>query len=380
MSNSKLLYQIVYDTLHARILSGTYHAGDLLPSEREIGEQFEVDRTTVRKALQLLVEEQLVVKLPGIGTKIIGKDPLLPESVKIKTESRGKSNGTIGFFLPPSVHRTDRISQPFYSSLFYYTEKEARARGYSCIYSTLDENDDFEEMLERQHYEGIIFLSNTPEKFITIAQNAGIPCILTNEYSNQTLSFLADSTNGMIKMCEYLISLGHKRFALISGIESYLTSQERLIGCTYTFAKNSIPEPYYLSCDWEPDTAYQITKKLLLSVDVLPTAIVAFNDNIAFGCLRAASELGLRIPQDISIVGFDDIEQSRYSIPRLTTVHASIETLAKSSLQGLLIQIADPSYNTNLKCYVPCSLSIRDSSGPPPKISPKLTNLKKEQN
>jgi LacI family transcriptional regulator len=177
-------------------------------------------------------------------------------------------------------------------------------------------------------------------------------------------------------MCNYLISLGHKKFALISGIESYLTSRERLIGCTYSFAKNSIPKPYYVCTDWEPDTAYEITKKLLMSVEDLPTAIVAFNDNIAFGCLRAASELGLHIPQDISIVGFDDIEQSRYSIPTLTTVHASIETLAKSSLQGLLIQIADPTCIIKLKSYVPCSLSIRESAGPPPRFPPKLTKLK----
>jgi len=373
MDTPKLLYQMVFDDIYAKVSSGTYKEGDLLPSEREIGEQFNVDRTTVRKALQLLVEEQLVVKLPGIGTKVLGKDQHVPNEGML----RGKRQGTIGFFLPPSVHRTDRISQPFYSSLFYHTEKEARARGYSCLYSTLDENDDFEEILKANHYKGIIFVTNTPEKFITTARNAGIPCILVNEYTEQTLSFLVDNTNGMMQMCEYLISLGHKKFALISGIPTYLTSQERLIGCRYTFLQNSIPEPYYICTDWEPDTAYKKAKELLMTVDELPTAIIAFNDNIAFGCLRAASELGLRIPQDISIVGFDDIDQSRYSNPPLTTVQASIQSLAESSLYGLLIQIDDPSYTTSLKCYVPCSLSIRASSGPPPKESPKLIDSKR---
>jgi hypothetical protein len=166
----------------------------------------------------------------------------------------------------------------------------------------------------------------------------------------------------MIQICDYLIELGHRKFALITGINTYLTSRERMIGCNYSFSKNQIDSPYIASCDWEPDSAYRIAKELLSTADPMPTAIIGFNDNIAIGCLRAASELGLRVPEDISIVGFDDIEQSRYAIPAITTVHSGIKELAQATINGLLFQIANPNFNIPMRCYVPCSLVIREST------------------
>jgi DNA-binding LacI/PurR family transcriptional regulator len=369
VGTTKLLYEKVYDAIKSKILCGAYQEGDLLPSEREIGEQHNVDRTTVRKALKLLVEERLVVKQAGIGTKVSRPDAEEEQRNRgNETHKRAAngSKGTIGFFLPPSVHRTDRISQPFYSSLFYHTERVCRTNGYACFYSSLDEDDDFLTLLQQQRFDGIIFMSNTADKFIQMAIDRHIPCVLVNEYNPKICSYLPDNISGMIKVCDHLIGLGHRKFALITGISSYLTSRERMIGCTYAFAKNNIEAPYVVSCDWEPDTAYTITKELLQSVDTLPTAIVGFNDNIAIGCLRAVSELGLRVPQDISIVGFDDVEQSRYAIPAITTVHIGVKELALASIQGLFYQMQNPSAITSLRSYVPCSLVIRQSSAKAP--------------
>ena len=345
--------------------------GQLLPSEREIGEQHQVDRTTVRKALKMLVDENLVVKLAGIGTKVTRTARLKetrpdPSGGSTTGKPRGMMQGSIGFFLPPSVHRTDRISQPFYSTLFYHTERACRENGYACYYSTLDELDDFEEILRRQHFDGIMFVSNSPETCIRKALDEHIPAVLVNEYNPNLPSYLPDNINGMISMCDYLVGLGHRRFALITGISTYLTSRERLIGCSYALSKHGIEPPYVASCDWEPDTAYRISKELLSTVEELPTAIVGFNDNIAIGCLRAASELGLRVPQDITIVGFDDVEQSRYSIPAVTTVHIGITELAQAAVQGLFFQMHHGSPGSLTRSYVPSSLVIRGSSGPPP--------------
>lgn len=367
MEPKKLLYEVVYDAIKEQITSGAYQDGELLPSERVIGEKHNVDRSTVRKALQRLVDDRLVVKHAGVGTKVCRDSECRdPREIGAKPRSRNETLGTIGFFLPPSVHRRDRISQPFYSSLFYHIEQECRANGYACLYSTLDEHDDFQQMLEQQHFNGIIFVSNTMEKFIQMAIDAKIPSVLVNEYNPKLPCYLPDNTNGMIMMCEYLIGLGHRRFALIMGIDTYLTSRERYIGCTYAFAKHNIPEPYVANCDWEPNTAFRITKELLETTDPMPTVIIGFNDNIAIGCLAAANELGLRVPEDISIVGFDDIEQSRYAIPPLTTVHGNIKELALATMQGLLLQIQLSGALTSLKSYVSSSLMIRESTAPPP--------------
>lgn len=369
MASEMLLYEKVYHDLKSKILSGFYPDGALLPSEREIGEEHAVDRTTVRKALKLLVDDSLVVKLPGIGTKVTKNGIPSGNGKILKLEQ----NKTIGFFLPPSIHRRDRISQPFYASLFYHIEKESKLNGYSCYYSTLDEEDDFEQVLARQQFAGIVFVTNVADTFIQSARSKGIPCVLVNEYNPSIPSYLADNINGMIQACDYLISLGHWKFALVTGIPSYLSCRERLIGCFSSLMKHDREKPYIVSCDWEPETAYRVTKELLVSVAELPTAIVAFNDNIAFGCFLAASELHLRIPQDISVVGFDDIEQSRYSIPALTTVHGNVETLAKSALQGLFHQMHEKHPPIAVRSYVPCSLVIRESASSPPQEKPKIT-------
>jgi DNA-binding LacI/PurR family transcriptional regulator len=371
-TNMKPLYEKVYESLKSDILLGTYPDGGLLPSEREIGEQHSVDRTTVRKALKMLVSDGLVIKQPGIGTKVTINPDGKKNNNEEKSAEEQSTTKTIGFFLPPSVHRTDRITQAFYSTLFYNAEKETRAKGYSLYYSALDVNDDFDTLLARHSFDGIVFVSNVADKFVQMAKKKSIPCVLANEYNDEIYSILADNINGMIKICDYLVDLGHRSFALITGISSYLTSQERLIGCTYSFSKNNIPAPLIVNCDWEPDTAYRVTKQMLLDCEKLPTAIVAFNDNIAFGCLRAANELGLRVPQDISIVGFDDIEQSGYSIPRLTTVNGNIAIMAKSAIQGLFNQMHDQSYLTTLKVYVPFSLVIRESAAKPPTETPTI--------
>jgi LacI family transcriptional regulator len=366
----KPLYEKVYESLKSNIRSGIFPDGELLPSEREIGEQNSVDRTTVRKALKMLVSDGLVIKLPGIGTKVAIHQAEVKNDREGKNTEEPTSTGTIGFFLPPSVHRTDRITQAFYSTLFYNAEKETRAKGYSLFYSALDENDDFDTLLNRHSFDGIVFVSNVADKFVQIARSKGIPCVLVNEYNEEIYSILADNINGMIKICDYLVDLGHRSFALVTGIPSYLTTQERMIGCTYSFSKNKIPAPHVVSCDWEPDTAYRVTKQMLLNCETLPSAIVAFNDNIAFGCLKAANELGLRVPQDISIVGFDDIDQSCYSIPALTTVNGNIAIMAKSAIQGLFYQMHDPLCLSTLRVYVPFSLVIRESADKPPLVKP----------
>ncbi|MFA6846054.1 MAG: GntR family transcriptional regulator [Sphaerochaetaceae bacterium] len=363
MSNAKPLYEVVYEDIKQKILSDEYKDGSLLPSEREIGEHYDVERTTVRKVLKMLVEDLLVVKLPGIGTKITKTKDTRNNSSQQTKENKNK--GTIGFFLPPSLHRIDRISQPFYSMLFYYTEKEARSLGYSFSYYSLCENEDFEALLKSQEFDGIIFVSNISDKCVQLALSKGIPSVLVNEYNPKIISILADNTNGMVSICNHLIELGHQDFLLVTGIPTYLSCKERLMGCKYSFQKHNISKFSILSCDWEPETAYQITKEYLLQAKSLPTAIIAFNDNIAFGCLRAINDIGLKVPTDISVVGFDDIEQSNYSIPPLTTVHENINLMAKTAIQEILMQIEHPTYFSQFKIILPSSVIIRKSTAEP---------------
>lgn len=130
----------MYQDLKDRIQNGEYLRDALLPSEREIGETYQVDRTTVRKALQLLVDDGLVEKRAGKGTVVVWRpDQEQTQSRPVLRPER--RNGPIAFLLPRGDNNSSRITQPFYSQLFYRAEKECQKLGYTLVYSTLDETD-----------------------------------------------------------------------------------------------------------------------------------------------------------------------------------------------------------------------------------------------
>jgi LacI family transcriptional regulator len=358
MKDKKFLYEAIYEEIKNQILTGAIVNKTLLPSEKELSEKFQVNRTTIRKALLLLVSDNLVIKEPGIGTRV---------SLDVGDNKENKDKpllGTIALVLPPSENKMDRISQPFYSEFFFFAEKELQPLGYTLLYSSLDNKEHFESLIEHQKLDGIIFMSNIPDQFIEIAKKNNIPSILVNNYSPNLVSILSDNVFGMQTLTDYLISLGHKSFLIFTGLTNYLSTKERLIGCTNSFLNNGITDYEIVNIGWDPNEAY------LKALDIfkkgnLPSALICFNDNLAFGCLRAAREVGLDVPEDLSIVGYDNINQSRYFSPPLTTVNSNIPLISKLAVQNLIQQINTPSLYSEYKVIVPFSLKIRESASKP---------------
>ncbi|MDD4082381.1 MAG: LacI family DNA-binding transcriptional regulator [Sphaerochaetaceae bacterium] len=167
-------------------------------------------------------------------------------------------------------------------------------------------------------------------------------------------------------MTQYLISMGHKKFAVFTGLTDYISTKERLTGCLAGFSKNNITDYKIYNMDWNPYKAYERAKVLFKEEKELPTAIICFNDNIAFGCIRAAREFGLQVPEDLSIVGFDNIDQSRYFSPTLTTVNSNIDQISQLAVQNILCQINNPNLSYIYKAIIPHTLKIRESSSAPP--------------
>lgn len=344
------LYQKVFEDLKKQILSGEHPSGTLLPSEREIGEIYHVDRTTVRKAFQLLVEEKLVEKRAGKGTVVIhqteeatpapGPVPAAPPVLP----SAPHQNGTIAFLLPKSNRNSDRITVPFYSQLFYSVEKNCRKLGFTLMYSTLDETDDLEDILSRNitNIAGIMFISNISEKHIDQAIRIGIPSILINSDSSKITSVAADNFTGTYTVCERLLRLGHRDICVLNGIEQYHSARERLRGVRHAMKDHglALQEKYIISGNsWEFEGGYEATASLLRTAEKLPTAIIAFNDRLASGAMQALQQAGLRVPDDVSIIGFDNSELAMYSMPKLSSVEINIPIMAKASVANLLYQI-----------------------------------------
>ncbi|MDR1509416.1 MAG: GntR family transcriptional regulator [Synergistaceae bacterium] len=355
----KYLYVKVYETLREKIATGEYETNDLLPSEQKIGKVFEVDRATVRKALKLLVDDGVVEKMPGIGTKVI-----LP-SAAMRREPVQNGN-SVAFFLPRSVTNENRISQPFYSNLFFNVEDRCRRHGYQVYYSTLDETDDISALFGNRNFAGVLFISNIHKPHIDYAVSRRIPSVLLNEYCENIPSVLENNFEGSYLSCRHLIDMGHRKIAVLRGIRDYTSSKERMKGFLYAMYEANIPVcgKYIMDSEWDAASGYREVGKLLHSLQTcqIPTAIAAFNDGSAFGAMQAISQFGLKIPDDVSITGFDNVDQSLYSVPSLTTIDTNIPMMADAAVENLLHQMSGAKA-VNVKILTPVKLIVRDSVG-----------------
>ena len=165
---------------------------------------------------------------------------------------------------------------------------------------------------------------------------------------------------------DHLIGLGHRRIGLITGTAGWLATEERVQGYRLALAAAGLPfAPELLAGgDFTTGTGYTAGKQLL-TLATPPTAIVASNDQLAVGAMRAALERGLRIPTDISIVGFDDTELARSIFPRLTTVRQPLAELGRTSV-SLLNRLIDGQRTEALRIELATRLVVRESTGPAP--------------
>jgi GntR family transcriptional regulator, arabinose operon transcriptional repressor len=348
----KFLYEKVYECLKRDILAGNINYNDFLPSEKEIGDSFEVDRTTVRKALGKLVDDGLVEKRAGVGTRVVMR----------QYQPTGRNNfRTIGFLLPKSTKKADRITQPFYSSLFYRVEGECRKKGISLIYTTLDEDDDLFQVVEAHRLSGVIFVTNVSKKFLQQAVDAKIPSILVNGYYEDMASVLCNNTEGAYKAIRHLVELGHRRIGVIKGMSGYITCEERFEGCHKAAREFGIafdPADIYEG-NWEFDGGYDGVKKIFADRRNCPTALFAFNDMTAIGAIQGLMELGMAVPEDVSVVGFDNEYAAafRHLIPQLTTIDVNIKTMASIAADNIVYRLENEG-GYRLKIETPVDLVI----------------------
>lgn len=176
---------------------------------------------------------------------------------------------------------------------------------------------------------------------------------------------LLDDVAAARETAAYVIGLGHRAIAIIKGDATHHSSEARLIGYSQAFAAAKLE----MRLDWIEqgnfsfDSGYAAARTLL-SGTTRPTAILAQNDDMAVGALMAARDLGLSVPGDVSITGFDDSEVSRIVWPRLTTVQQPVFDMAASSADMLITQLAgDEPVHDRMHAH---TLIIRESAGPPP--------------
>ena len=170
------------------------------------------------------------------------------------------------------------------------------------------------------------------------------------------------------KITEYLLSLGHRRIALITERSELPIGLLRTEGFRRAYNEQGLAVPEDLICYVQEDidhysmeNGYLTAKKLLESGKEV-TAIYAVSDSLAIGACRAVHEVGKRIPEDISVAGFDGIEMGEYYNPKLTTIKQPVEEIAKKTIRLLLDVIAERKEHQRI--VLPAQLMVRESTGP----------------
>ncbi|MFJ1812503.1 MULTISPECIES: LacI family DNA-binding transcriptional regulator [unclassified Streptomyces] len=164
---------------------------------------------------------------------------------------------------------------------------------------------------------------------------------------------------------EHLLDLGHLTVHHLAGPQRWYAARDRLDGWRAALAAHDRGEPPLVEGDWSAASGYAAGRELASDPDV--TAVFAANDDMAIGLIRALTEAGRRVPDDVSVVGFDDIPVAAYVTPPLTTVRQPFDAVAQDGLKRLVHAIENPQADPLAASEPPVDLIVRASTAPPPR-------------
>ncbi len=260
-------------------------------------------------------------------------------------------------------------SDPFYSSLTGAVEKALREQGYYLMVRAVSNREELLEFLRNWNVEGIFLpglFENDP--FYKTLYDLELPVVLSDSYLSDPGTMvnigLEDFEGGRMAAA-HLIEQGHRRIAFAGpAIKASGVVEQRLLGYRSALAAAGIPwDPELVfSCEFEMDAMQNLGRALASRRDI--TAVFATADLLAAGILSGLQEAGRNVPEDMSIVGFDDIPWSRITNPTLTTIHQDADEKGRLAAQAML-RLLEGSQAENPNRILPVSLVCRNSVAPP---------------
>ncbi|MDD2355945.1 MAG: LacI family DNA-binding transcriptional regulator [Lachnospiraceae bacterium] len=228
--------------------------------------------------------------------------------------------------------------------------------------------------------DGIIYIGMHDRRINHIVKNSPIPVVYCYCYSdNEGSSVRYNNEQTAYQLTQMVINKGHRKIAVMNGLKTSEPASLRFKGFMRALEESgiSIPDAYVATGNWKFDDARAAALKMLKieknnTADDRPTAIVAMNDEMAVGVYYAAEELGLRIPDDLSVTGFDHADVARYIYPSLTTAERPLQLMGYRALEMLIENISGENICQNNAIY-PCTIingeSIRDLNNNPVKTN-----------
>ena len=311
--------------------------------------------------------------LNGLGTKyriseatqIIIKKTAEETNFSFNENARNlrlKKTYTIGLIVPD-------ISNSFFAKMASLIEREARFHNYSIFLCDSDNSTELEKesahLLQKRKVDGIIISPiGLSSKYLEKLYN-NIPLVFIDRYFPEIkIPYVSsDEYNGAVKAVNHLIKLGHKKIACIQGLEGTFSNTSRTKAFKETIKSNGldINETFILGDAFSEENGYNSAKQIIQNKEYLPTAILSLSNTITLGILKAFAEENILIPEDVSIISFDEESYSSLLKTPMTTISQPKEELGETAFKMLLAQIESDKKLKQKNILLPTKLIIRDS-------------------
>jgi LacI family repressor for deo operon, udp, cdd, tsx, nupC, and nupG len=324
-----------------------------------------------------------VARRAGVSPSTVSRVLSRPDMVSVGTRARVTTAVELLGFIPNSTAKNLRrastrkllvtvpdISNSFFSLILQGIEDAAQRRDYSVLVGDTQNDQCREEryalMLKSKEADGLIFLGHRlPEAAAALARSALPYCapIVNGCEFNPRLgvpSVHIDNARAASDVVHLLHDLGHRRIGVITGPLASPLSRDRLRGATATARRRGGGELVVVNGDFSVPSGIEGARQLF-SNGKPPTAVFCFNDEMAMGVLEVARERRLRVPKDLSVVGFDDIRFAQYTQPSLTTISQPMRAIGEGTVRVLLAIIEDSTV-TPESVTLPHSLVTREST------------------
>jgi GntR family transcriptional regulator of arabinose operon len=367
---TRILHGQLTTYFRERILDGRLAAGTRLPTDSELAAEYQLSRDTVRQALALLAGEGLIERIQGRGTFV--SQPAIQNSGAMPTNGSATSAGQkqIGLILNSAE------STQFNMDILIGVEQTAKLHGYSVSFSYAEGNQEQQtrdiERLRANHVAGMIVYpvgDVTYNASIQQIQAAQIPLVLIDRYlpDLETDYVAVDNKGGGYRATEHLLILGHKRIGFIfTHKETLRTSSvyERWQGYYNALQNYGVPyDESLVTANLTPGkSSVQESLCEYLQRPDRPSAIFAVNDYAALDVIQAANALRLRLPEDLAVIGFDDLSFAARLHPPLTTIAQPFLDIGLRAATLLLSRINGMS-GPPKHIELPGNLIIRESCG-----------------
>lgn len=281
---------------------------------------------------------------------------------------RGKQSHLLGLIVR-------ELDDPFFAKLVAECSRQAKSLGYNIVLGDAEGDPqkalEMKNVLDARHTDGVFILGDLPNEEAAlqkmIQHSRAIIGLCRGTSPASICGVNTDNRKGTELLLDHLFNLGHRRLGFIGGDWRDIRERRETF-LDYVRLHNLLCKPDWIQSGVNSPKSGYVAMRRILALPDRPTAIFASDDVVSIGVIKAISDVGMHIPQDISVAGFDNVEFTEYLTPALTTVRQPVEAICQQALQLMLTLIKNPATNlAQLVFRMEPELVIRNSTGPVPK-------------